>query len=54
MSSSTAIFEQFGHKTNDTASMMKNTQRVTDSLTFVANKTSAGFSDMGTAMEYVG
>ncbi|MGV8958767.1 phage tail tape measure protein, partial [Lactococcus lactis] len=54
MSSSTAILEQFGLKTNDTASMMKNTQRVTDSLTFVANKTSAGFSDMGTAMEYVG
>ncbi|MBL3715614.1 phage tail tape measure protein [Lactococcus garvieae] len=54
MSSSTAILEQFGLKTNDTTSMMKNTQRVTDSLTFVANKTSAGFSDMGTAMEYVG
>nr|WP_252899495.1 phage tail tape measure protein [Lactococcus fujiensis] len=34
--------------------MLKNTQRVTDSLTFVANKTSAGFEDMWTAMEYVG
>lgn len=54
MSSSTAILEQFGLKTDNTATMMKNTQRVTDSLTFVANKTSAGFSDMGTAMEYVG
>lgn len=54
MSASTAILEQFGLKTEDTASMMKNTQRVTDSLTFVANKTSAGFEDMGVAMEYVG
>lgn len=54
MSASTAILEQFGLKTEDTASMMKNTQRVTDSLTFVANKTSAGFEDMGIAMEYVG
>lgn len=54
MSASTAILEQFGLKTNDSASMLKNTQRVTDSLTFVANKTSAGFADMGTAMEYVG
>lgn len=54
MSASTAILEQFGLKTEDTASMLTNTQRVTDSLTFVANKTSAGFSDMGTAMEYVG
>lgn len=54
MSASTAILEQFGLKTEDTASMMKNTQRVTDSLTFVANKTSAGFEDMGVAMEYAG
>lgn len=54
MSASTAILEQFGLKTEDTASMMKNTQRVTDSLTFVANKTSAGFEDMGVAMEYIG
>lgn len=54
MSASTAILEQFGLKTDDTASMLKNTQRVTDSLTFVANETSAGFEDMGVAMEYVG
>ena len=32
----------------------KDTNRVTDSLTYVANKTSAGFSDMGLAMEYIG
>lgn len=54
MSVSTSTLEQFGLKSNNTAQMLKNTQRVTDSLTFVANKTSAGFSDMGNAMEYVG
>lgn len=54
MSVSTSTLEQFGLKSNNTAKMLKNTQRVTDSLTFVANKTSAGFSDMGYAMQYVG
>lgn len=54
MSVSTSTLEQFGLKSNNTAQMLKNTQRVTDSLTYVANKTSAGFSDMGYAMEYVG
>lgn len=51
---STSVLEQFGLKTEDTAGTLKNTQRVTDSLTFVANKTAAGFSDIGLAMEYVG
>ncbi|EKF51713.1 phage tail tape measure protein [Lactococcus garvieae] len=54
MSSSTSILEQFGLVSKDTATMNKNTQRVTDSLAFVANKTAAGFSDMGNAMEYAG
>lgn len=54
MSVSTSTLEQFGLKSNNTATMLKNTQRVTDGLSFVANKTSAGFSDMGYAMEYVG
>lgn len=54
MSVSTSTLEQFGLKSNNTAQMLKNTQRVTDSLSFVANKTSAGFGDMGNAMEYVG
>lgn len=54
MSVSTSVLEQFGLKSNNTATMLKNTQRVTDSLSYVANKTSAGFSDMGEAMEYVG
>lgn len=54
MKVSTSTLEQFGLKSNDTATMLKNTQRVTDGLTYVANKTSAGFTDMGYAMEYVG
>lgn len=54
MSVSTSVLEQFGLKSNNTATMLKNTQRVTDSLSYVANKTSAGFGDMGEAMEYVG
>lgn len=47
MHSTTAILEQFNLKAKDT-------QRVTDSLTFVANKTAADFSSLGVAMEYVG
>lgn len=54
MSVSTSTLEQFGLKSNNTAQMLKNTQRVTDRLTFVANQTSTGFSDMGNAMQYVG
>lgn len=54
MSASTSILEQFGLVSKDTSTMNKNTQRVTDSLAFVANKTAAGFSDMGNAMEYAG
>ncbi|WP_134144172.1 phage tail tape measure protein [Lactiplantibacillus plantarum] len=54
MKVSTSTLEQFGLKSNNTATMLKNTQRVTDGLTYVANKTSAGFTDMGYAMEYVG
>ena len=47
MNASTSILRQFGLEAKDT-------NRVTDSLTYVANKTSAGFSDMGLAMEYIG
>lgn len=54
MKVSTSTLEQFGLKSNNTATMLQNTQRVTDGLTYVANKTSAGFTDMGYAMEYVG
>ena len=47
MNATTNILQQFGLSTQDTG-------RVTNSLTFVANKTAAGFADMGAAMEYVG
>ena len=47
MNASTNILRQFGLDAKDTG-------RVTDSLTYVANKTSAGCSDMGLAMEYIG
>lgn len=51
---STSVLEQFGLKTESTTGMLKNTSRVTDSLTYVANATAAGFQDMGEAMTYVG
>ncbi|KRK92494.1 hypothetical protein FC08_GL000765 [Latilactobacillus curvatus JCM 1096 = DSM 20019] len=51
---STSVLEQFGLKTKSTTGMLKNTSRVTDSLTYVANATAAGFQDMGEAMTYVG
>lgn len=54
MKVSTSTLEQFGLKSNTTSGMLKNTQRVTDSLTYTANATAAGFSDMGDAMTYVG
>lgn len=54
MNNSTAVLEQFGLKADSTEETLRNTQRVTDSLTYVANATAAGFSDMGEAMKYVG
>ncbi|UYN57217.1 phage tail tape measure protein [Lacticaseibacillus chiayiensis] len=51
---STSVLEQFGLKTESTTGMLKNTSRVTDALTYVANATAAGFQDMGEAMTYVG
>ncbi|WEG14157.1 phage tail tape measure protein [Pullulanibacillus sp. KACC 23026] len=54
MSISTSALEQFNLKASDTATMTKNTQRVTDSLSYVANKTAAGFNDLGVALTYVG
>ena len=47
MEVATAILEQFNLKAEDT-------QRVTDSLTYVANKTAADYVTLGTAMQYVG
>lgn len=54
MTIATGTIEQFGLKTNNTKDQIKNTQRVTDTLAFVANKTAADISDMGNAMEYIG
>lgn len=47
MNATSSIIAQYGLRAKDAG-------RVTDSLTYVANKTKAGFSDMGNAMEYVG
>lgn len=54
MNAATSIMSQFGLTSSNTQTMLKNTNRVTDSLSFVANKTKAGFMDMGNAMVYVG
>lgn len=54
MNVSTSTLEQFGLKSNSTAGTLKNTARVTDTLTYVANATASGFSDLGEAMTYVG
>lgn len=51
---STSVLEQYGLKVNSTNGMLKNTSRVTDTLTYIANATAAGFQDMGEAMTYVG
>ena len=47
MNASTNILRQFGLEAKDT-------NRVTDSLTYVANKTSAGFSDIGPVAHSLG
>ncbi|HAA8665528.1 TPA_asm: phage tail tape measure protein, partial [Listeria monocytogenes] len=44
----------FGMISKDTNKQMEYTNKVADVLTYVADKTAAGFSDMGTAMNYVG
>ncbi|EAH4200538.1 phage tail tape measure protein [Listeria monocytogenes] len=54
MSVTTSTLEQFGMISKDTNKQMEYTNKVADVLTYVADKTTAGFSDMGTAMNYVG
>lgn len=54
MQATASIMEQFGLKGKTTAETLTNTQRVTDSLTYAANATAAGFGDMSEAMSYVG
>ena len=54
MNVTTEVISQFNLKGKDYNSTVKNATRVTDTLTYVANATSAGFSDLGLAMGYVG
>ncbi|MBC1801127.1 phage tail tape measure protein [Listeria booriae] len=54
MSVTTATLEQFGMVSKDTNQQMEYTQKVADVLTYVADKTAAGFADMGIAMNYIG
>ena len=54
MNVSTEVISQFNLKGKDYETTVKNATRVTDSLTYVANATSAGFTDLGLAMSYVG
>lgn len=54
MEASAGVIEQFGLKVDDTQQMLANTERVTSDITFVANKTSSGFVDLGEAMQNVG
>lgn len=54
MTVTTATLEQFNLKGKTTNETLKNTQRVADVLTYVANATSTGFSEIGEAMTYVG
>ena len=54
MTTSSQVLAQFGLKGKSTAETLKNTQRVTDSLTYVANATASGFNDLGEGMAYVG
>ncbi len=54
MNVSTEVISQFNLKGKDYETTVQNATRVTDSLTYVANATSAGFTDLGLAMSYVG
>ncbi|HFL1065265.1 TPA: phage tail tape measure protein [Listeria monocytogenes] len=54
MTVTTSTLEQFGMISKNTNKQMEYTNKVADVLTYVADKTAAGFSDMGTAMNYVG
>ena len=51
---SSQVLSQYKLRGKDYAETLKNTQRVTDSLTFIGNATSAGFRDLGEGMAYVG
>lgn len=54
MKVTTATLEQFGMKSNDAATQMRNTAKVANTLAMAADKTSTNFQDIGTAMTYAG
>lgn len=54
MKTSANVLSQFQLRGKDTNETLANTQRVVDSLTYVANATSSGFYDLGQGMAYVG
>ncbi len=54
MKTSANVLSQFQLRGKDTNETLTNTQRVVDSLTYVANATSSGFYDLGQGMAYVG
>lgn len=51
---SSQVLDAFGMRAKDTGTMLKNTKRVVNELAYSADATSTGFSDLGTAMSYVG
>lgn len=54
MNVTTEVISQFNLKGKTYEETLKNATRVTDGLTYVANATSAGFVDLGSAMSFVG
>ncbi|MBL1059514.1 phage tail tape measure protein [Lactobacillus sp. A27] len=51
---SSQVLDAFGMRAKDTSTMLKNTKQVVNELAYSADATSTGFSDLGTAMSYVG
>lgn len=54
MSVSSQVLSQFNLRGKTYEETLRNSTRVTDSLTYIANATSAGFADLGEGMSYVG
>lgn len=54
MQVTTSTMEAFGMKSNNTATQMKNTSKVANTLAMAADATSTNFSDLGVGMSYVG
>ena len=51
---SSQVLDAFGMRADNTKDMLKNTKQVVNELAYSADATSTGFSDLGTAMSYVG